>query len=308
MSDFRLKAFYSVARNLSFTKASQELFVSQPAVTRHIRELESLYQVRLFDRKGNSISLTEAGRVMMEHCERILAEYRRLEYDMHQLNHEYAGELRLGASTTISRYVLPPVLARFTERYPEIRVSLIDMNSRHIEKALQENRIDVGMVEGVFRLPNLHYEPFLCDELVPVVSVSDRWAACEELPLDEFIRVPLVLRERGSGTLDTIEMVLSEKGLKLSSLNVRMYLGSTESIKSFLRYSGCMGIVSVFAVDRELRAGEFKVVEVDGLQFRRHFCFVTAQGQEADVALHFMRFVNRFFERKSSASGGGVPE
>ena len=308
MSDFRLKAFYSVARNLSFTKASQELFVSQPAVTRHIRELESLYQVRLFDRKGNSISLTEAGRVMMEHCERILAEYRRLEYDMHQLNHEYAGELRLGASTTISRYVLPSVLARFTERYPEIRVSLIDMNSRHIEKALQENRIDVGMVEGVFRLPNLHYEPFLCDELVPVVSVSDRWAACEELSLDEFIRVPLVLRERGSGTLDTIEMVLSEKGLKLSSLNVRMYLGSTESIKSFLRYSGCMGIVSVFAVDRELRAGEFKVVEVDGLQFRRHFCFVTAQGQEADVALHFMRFVNRFFERKDPASGGGVPE
>lgn len=93
MSDFRLKAFYSVARNLSFTKASQELFVSQPAVTKHVRELESLYSVRLFDRKGNSISLTEAGKLLMEHCERILDDYRKLEYDMHQLNNEYVGEL-----------------------------------------------------------------------------------------------------------------------------------------------------------------------------------------------------------------------
>lgn len=291
MSDFRLKAFYSVARNLSFTKASQELFVSQPAVTRHIRELETLYQVRLFDRRGNSIALTEAGRVMMEHCERILAEYRKLEYDMHRLNDEYAGELRLGASTTISRYVLPPVLAKFTERYPRIRVSLIDMNSRHIEKALLENSIDVGMVEGVFRVPNLRYEPFLCDELVPVVCDSGRWKACDELSLDEFFRVPLVLRERGSGTLDAIETALAKKGLKLSSLNVRMYLGSTESIKSFLRCSDCMGIVSVFAVDRELRAGEFRVVDVEGIRFKRHFCFVSAQGQEVDIALHFMQFV-----------------
>ena len=305
MSDFRLKAFYSVARNLSFTKASQELFVSQPAVTRHVRELESLYQVRLFDRKGNSISLTEAGRVLMEHCERILAEYRKLEYDMHQLNNEDVGELRLGASTTISRYVLPPVLARFTERFPKIRVSLIDMNSRHIEKALQDNRIDVGMVEGVFRVPSLRYEPFLCDELVPVVCSSGRWGNLEEMTLDEFVRMPLVLRERGSGTLDAIEMALSEKGLKLSSMNVRMYQGSTESIKSYLRYSDCMGNVSVYSVDHELRAGEFRVVDVEGLQFKRHFCFVSAQGQEADVALNFMHFVKEKISCKEVVSSGG---
>ena len=83
---------------------------------------------------------------------------------MHQLNNEYAGELRLGASTTISQYVLPPVLAAFTERYPKMSVSLMDTNSRNVEKALQEHTIDVGMVEGVFRLPSLRYDPFLCDE------------------------------------------------------------------------------------------------------------------------------------------------
>ena len=106
---------------------------------------------------GNKISLTEAGTVLLEHCERILTEYRRLEYDMHLLNKEYAGELRLGASTTIAQYILPPVLARFTEKYPKITVSLIDTNSRNIETALQQHTIDLGMVKGVFRLPNLKY-------------------------------------------------------------------------------------------------------------------------------------------------------
>ena len=98
MSDFRLKVFQSVAKNLSFTKASQELFVSQPAITKHIQELEATYQTRLFDRQGSKISLTESGRLLLEHCERILDDYKRLEYEMHLLHNEYIGELKLGAS------------------------------------------------------------------------------------------------------------------------------------------------------------------------------------------------------------------
>ena len=101
MSDFRLKVFQSVAKNLSFTKASQELFVSQPAITKHIQELEATYQTRLFDRQGSKISLTESGRLLLEHCERILEEYKRLEYEMHLLHNEYIGELKLGASTPL---------------------------------------------------------------------------------------------------------------------------------------------------------------------------------------------------------------
>lgn len=96
MSDFRLKVFQSVAKNLSFTKASQELFVSQPAITKHIQELEAAYQTRLFDRQGSRISLTEAGKLLLEHCERILEDYKRLEYEMHLLHNEYTGGLSWG--------------------------------------------------------------------------------------------------------------------------------------------------------------------------------------------------------------------
>lgn len=301
MSDFRLKVFYSVAKNLSFTKASQELFVSQPAITKHIRELESLYQARLFDRLGNKISLTEAGCVLLEHCERILAEYRKLEYDMHLLHREYAGQLRLGASTTIAQYVLPPILAQFTEKYPKMDLTLMDTNSRNIERALQEHTIDLGMVEGVFRLPDLKYESFLYDELVPVVCTSAALAVHDELSMEEFCRVPLVLRERGSGTLDVIEMALSEHNLKLSALNIRLYLGSTESIKSFLKYSNTMGIVSLQAIEKELKEGVFKIVEVEGLQVKRHFCFVRVQGQEEPASAHFMQFVRKYLQAGGSS-------
>ena len=126
MSDFRLKVFQSVAKNLSFTKASQELFVSQPAITKHIQELESTYQARLFDRQGSKISLTEAGKLLLEHCGRILEDYKRLEYEMHLLHNEYTGELRLGASTTIAQYVLPPLLASFIKKFPQVNLSLMN--------------------------------------------------------------------------------------------------------------------------------------------------------------------------------------
>ena len=105
--------------------------------------------------------------------------------------------------------ILPPILAKFTEKYPQIKVSLIDTNSRNVENAVSEHTIDLGMVEGVFRTPNLKYEAFLCDELVPVVRSSAFPADVEEITLDEFCKIPLVLRERGSGTLYREYQVIS---------------------------------------------------------------------------------------------------
>ena len=269
MSDFRLKVFQSVAKNLSFTKASQELFVSQPAITKHIQELETCYQARLFDRQGSKISLTKAGELLLKHGEKILDDYKQLEYEMHLLHNEYIGELKLGASTTIAQYVLPPLL----------------------EAALQEHRSDLGLVEGIFRLPNLKYTPFLQDELVAVVHTLSKLAVPDEITPEDLPNIPLVLRERGSGTLDVFERSLLQHNLKLSSLNVLMYLGSTESIKLFLEHTECMGIVSIRSVHKELVAGNLRVIEIKGMPMLREFNFVQLQGQEGGLSQVFMRFV-----------------
>lgn len=290
MSDFRLKVFRSVAKNLSFTKASQELFVSQPAITKHIQELESAYQTRLFDRQGNKISLTESGKLLLEHCDRILEDYKRLEYEMHLLNNEYTGELRLGASTTIAQYVLPPLLARFIKKFPQVNLSLMNGNSREVETALQEHRIDLGLVEGVHRSPNLKYTPFLEDELVAVVHAKNKLSIPDELAPGDLTDIPLVLRERGSGTLDVIERALSQHNIKLSALHVLMYLGSTESIKLFLESTDCMGIISIRSICKELAAGTFRVVELKDISMLRDFSFVHQQGQESGLVPAFMQF------------------
>lgn len=289
MSDFRLKVFQSVAKNLSFTKASQELFVSQPAITKHIQELETYYQARLFDRQGSKISLTKAGELLLKHSEKILDDYKQLEYEMHLLHNEYIGELKLGASTT-AQYVLPPLLANFIAKFPQINLSLINGNSRGVEAALQEHRIDLGLVEGIFRLPNLKYTPFLQDELVAVVHTQSKLALTDEITPEDLLNIPLVLRERGSGTLDVFERALLQHNLKLSSLNVLMYLGSTESIKLFLEHTDCMGIVSIRSVHKELVAGNLRVVEIKGMPMLREFNFVQLQGQEGGLSQVFMRF------------------
>lgn len=293
MSDFRLKVFQSVARNLSFTKASQELFISQPAITKHIQELESTYQTRLFDRQGGKISLTESGQLLLEHCERILEEYRKLEYEMHLLHNQYTGELRLGASTTIAQYVLPPMLGTFISKFPQVELSLLNGNTREMEAALQEHRIDLAMVEGVTRLPNLRYTPFLEDELVIVVRTGSRLPVDDEITPQRLARLPLVLRERGSGTLDVFERAMLQHNIKLSTLHVLMYLGSTESIKLFLEHTDCLGVVSIRSISRELYAGRLRVVEVKGLEMKREFNFAQLQGQESGLSQVFMQFARR---------------
>ena len=244
----------------------------------------------MFDRQGSKISLTEAGKLLLEHCGRILEDYKRLEYEMHLLHNEYTGELRLGASTTIAQYVLPPLLASFIKKFPQVNLSLMNGNSREIEAALQEHRIDLGLVEGVFRLPNLKYTTFLEDELVAVTCTGSKLQVGEEITPEELLRIPLVLRERGSGTLDVFEKALQKHNIKLSSLQVLMYLGSTESIKLFLEHTDCMGIVSIRSITRELYAGQLRVVEIKDMVMLRDFSFAQPQGQESGLSQVFMQF------------------
>ncbi|MDP4278424.1 MAG: LysR family transcriptional regulator [Bacteroidota bacterium] len=296
MSDFRLIVFQSVARNLSFTKASQELFITQPAITKHIQELESQYKVPLFERLGNRISLTSAGQLLLKHCEPILAGYKQLDYEMNLLHDEHSGDLKLGASTTIAQYVLPPLLAIFTEKFPELNVTLINGNSRDIETALLEHQLDLGMVEGNLRQSTLKYTSYLEDELVAVVHTSSKLARLEEISLNALKTVPLVLRERGSGTLDVLETALQSHNIKLSDLTIRMQLGSTESIKRFLEKTDCMGVVSIRSISRELMSGAFKVIEIKELAMQRDFSFVCLHGNENGQAQFFQQFAFHYKE------------
>ena len=188
-------------------------------------------------------------------------------------------------------------LARFIEKFPQVSLSLFSGNSSEVEKALQEHRIDLALVEGNTRQPNLKYTPFLQDELVAIVHTRSKWMDYDEITLDELKEVPLVLRERGSGTLDVLITALHKHNIKLSDLTIRMHLGSTESIKLFLENSECMGILSIRSINKELYSGKFKVLDIKDLVMFREFDFVQLQGQDTGLPALFMQFANHYKEK-----------
>lgn len=289
--DFRLSVFISVTRNLSFTKAAAELYISQPAISRHIKELEEYYKVQLFERVGSKIKLTAAGSIFLKHAESIVADYRALQLDMNLLADKFTGALHIGASTTIAQYILPPIAAQYIASFPEVKLSLTSGNTEQIEQALEEHKIDLGFIEGSHRKHSLKYTSFAQDELVLITNVQNQIE--DEISLDRLQSLPLVLRESGSGTLEVIERALSKHGIKLSQMNILLQLGSTESIKLFLQNSlTVFAIVSIAAVSQELLNNKLKVVEVEGLQLNREFAIVINQGMHSNIQDHFLNFMS----------------
>jgi DNA-binding transcriptional LysR family regulator len=294
MSDLKLLIFVTAARLLNFSQTAKRFGVSQPAVTKRIQELEEDVKVRLFERVGSKLLLTREGEVFLKHAEQILESYEALNYELGLLQQKHAGMLRLGASTTIAQYILPPLLAKFNEKFPQVSISLQNGNSTVIENALRERQIDLGFIESDAEPAGFKVTPFLKDELVLVAHVKNPLARRDEISLNELKVTPLVLREDGSGTLEVIQHALKSRGISFGDLNVQMQLGSTESIKRYLENSHAAGIVSVRAINRELLHGTFKVVDITGFSMPRYFSYLERLGKSPALVQTFIDFVNRF--------------
>ncbi|WBA40498.1 LysR substrate-binding domain-containing protein [Hymenobacter canadensis] len=295
MPDFRLRVFQAVARHLSFTKAAQELYISQPAITKHIRELERSYGQRLFERRGSRISLTEAGQLLLLHADAVELLHEQLTTQLQDLHGEAAGRLRLGASTTLAQYELPALLPGFQQRYPQMELTLLNGNSEQIAEAILSGQLDLGFVEGRTKSRDLHYEPLLADELVAVRHATPAGPPAVPMPLAEALAHPLVLRERGSGTLEVLEFALREQKIKLAALRVAFYFDNTEAIKTYLEAAPeALGFVSRRALTRELAAGLLEEVPVAGLRLPRQFEALWVQGQPLTrAAERFLRYVRQ---------------
>jgi len=295
MLDFRLKVFQSVAHNLSFTKASNELFITQPAISKHIKELESEFEVKLFDRIGNKISLTPSGEILLSYTDRIISLHNEVKFELSQQKENFNGNLRIGASTTIAQYVIPEALAIFNKRFPEIKLSLITGNTDEIEKSLLKNKIDFGIVEGKPTNSDIKYSTFLDDELLIFTSAKNNEFP-DSVTNEVFTKLLFVLRERGSGTLEIIEKNLLKCNISPKQLNILLFLGSTEAIKSYIETGNGVGIVSRYAIAKELSNNIFRSISAPGLQFKRQFYFISPKGPEpTGLVKLFVDFVQRHY-------------
>lgn len=285
--------FIEVARQMSFSKAAQTLFISQPAISNHIKLLEAKYENALFNRKGNTISLTAAGEILFHHLENALKIQRQLQFDLSTLENEanVKGKLKIGASTTITLYIIPKILSAFHQQYPNLEIQLVNRNSENITNALLQNEIDMGIVEVFQKRTTIAYTEFMTDEIVAVCSAASKNSQIKQIAIPDLINFPIALREIGSGTLMALTEALKKHDISIEDLNVKVRLGGTEALKNFILADNCIGFLPKKAIEKELARGELVTINITGLKVKRKFFFIQRQGsEEFGLTKQFVRF------------------
>lgn len=266
MNRNHLALFHAVARAGSISGGAAVARVSQPAVSKQIGELEHALGVKLLERLPRGCRLTEAGEILASYARR----WQALEDDAALAIEEYRGlkrgRLSLGASLTIGGYLLPGVLAEFHRLYPGIELQLKTANTRHIQAALLEGSIELGLTEGISEVPELDTEIFFEDELVAIAPAGHPLLSREAVSAKELCQQPLIVREAGSGTRAVFDQAIARKGLRCKPL---LELASPETIKNSVVCGMGIAIVSRLIVNLELQAGKIGLLRLKDLPLRR---------------------------------------
>jgi DNA-binding transcriptional LysR family regulator len=279
IENFRLVVFRAVAHHLSFSRAAEELLLTQPAVTQQIKALEEQFGVPLFHRGGGRISLTPGGAALLPFAEQIKALSEQAFAAVAGAYGQIAGELTVGASQTIAQYLLPTFLAGFLQQNPKVRIIARSGNTGQMLSALVSGEIQLAMIEGPEQRTDVHIEPFMEDHMVLVVPSSHEWAG-QKITLNELQSQPLLMREFGSGSRRIVELAFANAGLKTKDLSIRMELDSTEGLLNAVEAGLGVTFVSRWAVRNQLALGTLKLARVDGLKLSRSFSLAYPAGPE----------------------------
>ncbi len=297
MISTRHEVFITVAQQQSFSKASEVLYISQPAISNHIKALESFYKTKLFNRKGIHIELTPSGLLLFEKLQLVKKIQDQTEFEIATLNDSFQakGLLKLGASTTVALYILPKVLSAFNQLYPLMSISSLNRNSELVLEALLNEDINLGIIEGRGKLTNVDYQPFLSDKVVAVCNSKSPIAKNKQYPLKAILQIPIAIRERGSGTLAALKYSLEKNNIKISSLNIKVRLGGTEALKNFLLESDSLGFLPQRSVSKELKYGELTEIQFDGLKIERNFYIIQRKGETSELNKRFIKLAKNIY-------------
>ncbi len=271
----KLRVFAEVAEQEHYSRAAEALGISQPALTVHVRDLERQLGVALFERAGRGVRLTDSGRLVQGYARRLLELAVELDEAVDDLRGLRAGQLRLGASTTVGEYLLPAALGAFCGRYPGIGVTAVIANTGRIVDRLRHGDLHLGLLGEPLNDPDLECEPYRDDHLWLVVPPGHRWAGQEVAP-DEFGDEPLLLREAGSATRKVTEAALAAAGVVWRR---GLELGGTEAVKGAVAAGLGVAFVSACAVERDLASGRFGRASVRGVHIRRQFQLARRRGR-----------------------------
>jgi DNA-binding transcriptional LysR family regulator len=256
MADRRLQVFHAVAKQLSFTKAAEVLFMTQPAVTFQIKQLEEHFNTRLFDRGHGRISLTPAGELVLAYAEKILGLSNEMDVRLAEITGEVGGSLLVGASTTIAEFLLPRIMGEFKSKFPNVRPRLVVGNSETIETRVAEHTLDIGFIESPSHQPNLQTEVCCEDEMQVICSPKFPLARMKEVLPQQLADHPFVSREPGSGTREFTEVYMHKHGIDFDHMVPVMELGSPLAILEVVETGLGYAIASRSSVINSLRLGD----------------------------------------------------
>jgi DNA-binding transcriptional LysR family regulator len=271
MDLWQLHIFCRVVEWRSFSKAAEAVHLSQPTVSSHIRDLEAHFGCPLIDRLSKEAVPTDAGRLLYGYARRLLALRDELETAMAQYQGKMRGRLVIGGSTIPGGYLLPRVVGQFKKRYPQVMLSLTIADTDRIVAGVLEGALELGVVGAESRDKNIFQEILASDEMRLIVPAGHPWAPKKKIVLAQLLTEPYIARERGSGTLRSLQESLRRQGHELGELNIVAEMGSTEAVLQGIKAGIGVSILSTLAIAEDLASGRLKAVAVEGLDLTRRF-------------------------------------
>jgi DNA-binding transcriptional LysR family regulator len=299
--DFRhLETFCRIAGLKSFSKAADDLFLTQPTVSGHILSLERSLSLRLLDRTSREVRLTKAGKVFLEYASKILSCRKDLLNALSEFSEGIRGDLSLGASTIPGEYLLPKLMGDFKREHPHFIISLKIADTKEIVQYVLQDGVEFGVIGARLNHPSLHYEKYEEDEIIVVAPSDHPLIRKKRVNLEELLREPWIIREEGSGTQIASEKALRKKGKSLKQFNVVMEMGSTSSVKEGVKARLGLAFISQRATEEEVRQGLLSRIDVEGIDpISRQIYIVSHRGKTlSPFSVEFLRFLKREKERE----------
>lgn len=275
MEDHKLKVFCTVAETKSFSKTSQIIHLTQPAVSLQIQALEEIYEAKLFDRSSSTVTLTPAGEVLYKYAKEILALYASVEKVIGEITGLVKGSISIGASSTIGNYLLPGLITDFKKTHLKIKLHLLVGNTKRVVELLNSGNIDLGLVEGEVARQKMIVEKLIPDELLLIVPSFHPWSKKKEVSIGELLKEPFIFREEGSGTRQMIEKFFAGHGISSQDMKISMVLGNTEAIKGVVENGLGVSIISRWAVRKEAKYGTLHLLRIKEGKVLREFSLIT---------------------------------
>lgn len=271
MDLWQLHIFCKIVENKSFSKAAKIVQLSQPTISSHIKDLEDHFGCRLIDRLARESVPTKAGELLYQYARRLIALRDEAETAINEYKGKIRGKLAIGGSTIPGCYIIPEIIGAFTERYPEVTINLYIGDTRKIISDTIAGDCELSVVGAVSGDSRVYQEKLLEDDMRLIIPSDHRWAQKKSINLDMLAKEPFILRENGSGTLESIQTNFSQKGHRVQDLKVAAVMGSTAAIIQGIKSKVGISILSKIAISEDLESGKLKALNIEGLDLKRSF-------------------------------------